>query len=111
MNSISNHTIFDPTVPGFNEAYYVIWTDPAQQLSMVIRYVLFNGPDADSQVAQVWAWFRDRQNGVDTAYRQVYPLSQAKWDSTKCDLQIGSASGLTDDRAWGRVLTLSLIHI
>ncbi len=102
--TISNRSVFDPTVPGFNEAYYVIWTDPAQELSMVIRYVLFNGPTAETQVAQVWAWFRDRRNNVDCAFRQVYPLDQASWSGETCDLRIGAASGLSDEKAWGRIL-------
>ena len=36
---------------GFSEAYYVIWTDPAAQRSMVVRYVLFNGPVEDYRIA------------------------------------------------------------
>ena len=104
MKAINNQTVFDPSVPCFNEAYYVIWVDPEQQLSMVMRYVLFNGPDAESKVAQVWAWFWDRVGGVDLSFRQVYPLDQATWSGERCDLRIGKASGITEQKAWGRIV-------
>lgn len=101
--AIDNRPVFDPTVIGFSEAYYVIWTDPEAGRSMVVRYVLFNGPVEDYQIAEVWCWYRDRLRGDDIAIRQRYPLTSARISPSGFDLRIGAGSGITDERAWGVV--------
>lgn len=100
---LDNSPAFDPSVPGFSEAYYIIWADPATQRTMVVRYVLFNGPDASSQLSEVWCWYRDRVNGDDFAIRQRYPLRAVSIGEGALDLRIGTECGLTEERAWGVV--------
>jgi hypothetical protein len=100
--SIDNITMFDKDVIGFSEAYYVLWNDPVQKLSMVMRYVLFNGPTEETKIAEVWGWFRDRKSTVDVAIRQRYPLDAAKISKDKFHLEIGQ-SGIAQGKCWGEV--------
>ncbi len=100
---LDNRPVFDATVPGFSEAYYVIWTDPAKKRSMVVRYVLFNGPTDGTKIAEVWCWYRDQVNGDDFAVRQRYPLAAVRIAPGQFRLEIGTSSGLTESRAWGAV--------
>lgn len=100
---LDNRPVFDASVPGFSEAYYVIWTDPAATRSMVVRYVLFNGPTDGTKIAEVWCWYRDHVSGDDFAVRQRYPLSAVRIAPGHLRLEIGMASGLTENRAWGVV--------
>ena len=88
------------------EAYYVTWTDAARGLSMVVRYVLFNGPIEEARIAEVWCWFRDRANPArDVALRQRYPVGRAEITNTEeVRLKIGP-SGYGADRLWGEVGT------
>lgn len=87
-----------------SEAYYVLWTDAQRKRSMVVRYVLHNGPIDEAKVAEVWCWFRDQEKpGNDVAVRQRYPLGRAEvinGDDTY--LRIVN-SGYGPERAWGEV--------
>lgn len=95
---------FSPTKVDDSEAYYMLWSDAARGLSMVVRYVLHNGPIDDAKVAEVWCWFRDRQRPEhDIAIRQRYALGRAEIVNTEAvRLRIGP-SGYGADRVWGEV--------
>jgi hypothetical protein len=87
-----------------SEAYYVLWTDAQRRRSMVVRYVLHNGPIDEAKVAEVWCWFRDQENPKnDVAVRQRYPLGRAEvLNQDDVYLRIVN-SGYSPDRAWGEV--------
>jgi thioester reductase-like protein len=87
-----------------SETYYVFWTDAPRGLSMVIRYVLFNGPIEEARIAEVWCWFRDRNRPEnDVAVRMRYPVGHAEIVNTNAvRLRIGP-SGYGADRLWGEV--------
>ncbi len=101
---IDNRTVFDRDQIGFSEAYYVLWNDPIQKLSMIVRYVLFNGPTEETKLAEVWAWFRDRSapGKPDVAIRQRYHLDSANFSTDKFSLEIDQ-SGINDEKCWGVV--------
>jgi hypothetical protein len=101
-DSINNVSMFNRDIVGFSEAYYVLWNDPTQKISMVVRYVLFNGPTEETKIAEVWGWFRDRNTTADVAIRQRYHLDAAKISKDKFHLEIGP-SGITAGRCWGTV--------
>lgn len=95
---------FDPSRMDESEAYYLLWADAARGLSMVVRYVLHNGPIDEAKVAEVWCWFRDRQHPErDLAVRQRYPLGRAEILNTEAvRLRVGP-SGYGAHRVWGEV--------
>ncbi|WP_018969776.1 hypothetical protein [Rubritalea marina] len=101
---MDNSLKFDATQTGFSESFYVLWNDPEQQLSMIVRYVLFNGPTEETKIAQVWAWFRDRspEGKADFAIKQSFPLAAAQFDQGEEGLNIAH-SGITPERCWGEV--------
>jgi hypothetical protein len=101
---ISNLTAFDKNIIGFSEAYYVLWNDPKQKLSMVVRYVLFNGPTNETKIAEVWGWFRDKKSTVDVAIRQRYHLDAAQISKDKFNLEIAT-SGISQGKCWGEVFS------
>jgi len=95
---------FDLTKLNESETYYVLWTDAARGLFMVMRYVLFNGPIEEARVAEVWCWFRDRMRPEnDVAVRMRYPVGHAELLNTEdVRLRIGP-SGYGATRLWGEV--------
>lgn len=95
---------FDLETVNASEAYYVLWTDPVRRRSMVVRYVLHNGPIEEARIAEVWCWFRDRDRPEnDVAVRQRYPVGRAEVLNTpECLLRIGP-SGYSETRTWGEV--------
>jgi FkbH-like protein/thioester reductase-like protein len=95
---------FDPTRLDSSEAYYLLWTDAARGLSMVVRYVLHNGPVEEAKIAEVWCWFRDRHNDAnDIAIRQRYPLGRAEIVNTEAVRLMIGPSGYGARRIWGEV--------
>lgn len=102
-DAVDEQIRFDGRAHGASEAYYVLWTDAARGRSMVVRYVLHNGPVEEARVAEVWCWFRDRPAGCDIAIRQRYPLGRAEIENgDEALLRIGP-SGYSRSRAWGVV--------
>ncbi len=95
---------FTPGKVDDTEAYYALWSDAARGLSMVVRYVLHNGPIDEAKVAEVWCWFRDSGNPQnDVAVRQRYALGRAELINTEAvRLRVGP-SGFGADRVWGEV--------
>jgi FkbH-like protein/thioester reductase-like protein len=87
-----------------SETYYVFWTDAPRGLSMVVRYVLFNGPIEEARIAEVWCWFRERNRPAnEVAVRMRYPVGHAEIVNTEAvRLRIGP-SGYGADRLWGEV--------
>jgi hypothetical protein len=94
---------FDGRTLEASEAYYVLWTDAACGRSMVVRYVLHNGPVEEARVAEVWCWFRDHAAGRDIAIRQRYPLGRAEIENGEDALLRIGPSGYSRTRAWGVV--------
>jgi hypothetical protein len=81
------------------EAYYFLWNDPVEQLSMVVRYVL----SGHANQAQIWAWFRDRKNPTcDVAIIQQYPLDIVTVSKDRLHMEIGP-SGIQEKTFWGEV--------
>jgi FkbH-like protein/thioester reductase-like protein len=101
---VDDRVRFDLSTVNATEAYYILWTDPVLERSMVIRYVLHNGPIEEARIAEVWCWFRDRRNPTnDVAVRQRYPVGRAEViNDEQILLRIGP-SGYSDSRTWGRV--------
>jgi len=101
---LDEHLRFDPTRMDESEAYYLLWADAARGLSMVLRYVLHNGPIDEAKVAEVWCWFRDAKHPErDLAVRQRYPLGRAEIINTEAvRLRVGP-SGYGAHRVWGEV--------
>jgi FkbH-like protein/thioester reductase-like protein len=101
---VDDRVRFDGEKVDASESYYVLWNDPAKRQSMVVRYVLHNGPIEEAKVAEVWCWFRDQENPKnDVAIRQRYPLGRAEiLNQDDCYLRIAN-SGYGPDRAWGEV--------
>ncbi|MDP2312964.1 MAG: thioester reductase domain-containing protein [Pseudomonadota bacterium] len=101
---VDDRVRFDKETVNATEAYYVLWTDPVHQRSMVVRYVIHNGPIEEARIAEVWAWFRDRaRSEYDVAIRQRYPVGRAEpLNEPDVRLRIGP-SGYSDSRTWGRV--------
>lgn len=95
---------FDGEKVDASEAYYVLWTQPETQRSMVVRYVLHNGPIEEAKISEVWCWYRDKLNPKhDVAVRQRYPLGRAEvLNQDDCYLRVVN-SGYGPDRAWGEV--------
>ncbi len=88
----------------FSEAYYVLWTDPKTNQSMVVRYVLHNGILEEYRMAEVWCLFYNRKDSTQQiAVRQRFPLGKAIIENTEeIRLRIGPC-GYGDHRAWGQV--------
>lgn len=101
---LDEHIRFSPTRVDDTEAHYVLWNDPARELAMVVRYVLFNGPIDEARIAEVWCWFQDRRHpDRNIALRQRYPLGRAEILNTEAvRMQVGP-SGYGADRVWGEV--------
>ncbi|HEY9720741.1 MAG TPA: hypothetical protein V6D47_01935, partial [Oscillatoriaceae cyanobacterium] len=95
---------FDGDKVDASEAYYVLWNQPEQGRSMVVRYVLHNGPIEEAKIAEVWCWFRDeRQPKNDVAVRQRYPLGRAEvLNQDDVYLRVVN-SGYGPERCWGEV--------
>ena len=101
---MDNSVVFNRDQVGFSEAYYVLWNDPTQKFSMIVRFVLFNGPTDEYKLAEVWGWFRDRsESGIaDLAIRQRYSLDKAVYENGVYSLKIGD-SGIDANRCWGKI--------
>jgi hypothetical protein len=97
---INNITRFNGKQPNLSETYFILLNDPIQDVTMVVRYVLFNGRETANQLAEVWVWFRDKKQNKEIALRQKNPLNSAKIAKDIFHLEIGN-SGITDDKAWG----------
>ena len=101
---INNITRFRDNQPNFAETYFILLNDPVQDVTMVVRYVLFNGQEPANQLAETWVWFRDRKQNKEIALRQKNKLTHAKIAKDKFYLEIGDA-GITDGKAWGTINT------
>jgi hypothetical protein len=100
---IDNVSQFDIRKKHFAETYFVLFNDPEQMITLVVRYVLSNGQQEKDKVAEVWIWFKDEKNQIDFSVKQQSPLALAKISKDQFLLEIGEC-GITDGKAWGKVV-------
>lgn len=105
-DEISNGARFRPGMPGgFYESYFQRANHPSRPLAFWIRYTGFSpqGRPQDAE-GELWAVFFDGESGRIAAAKETSPLEACRFDPTRLDVRIGSAS-LTNESLEGSAVS------
>jgi len=101
--SLHNTFSFDKSKENDYEVHYFLWNDPKQGISMMFRYELVKRPSIEDSTAAVWGTFWDNNiSDNNVGLIQYSPINHLNISKSKKQIDIGE-SGMTDQKAWGKI--------